>query len=224
MEEQKKKPNFYIVIIVVLVLVVVAFAYNQWGKKFLPEFKSKSGTKLSKINTQITAEDIQVGNKEAKVAIVEYYSYLCSFCQSFHEKIYPALMDDYITKGKVRFIFRPFPPYELGMAVSCANEQEKFLEYHTYLFNNVDRIGQASDLKTFANEAGLDENKFWECYNSGKYKSKAEDWYNQGMNDMKKAKVPAGDQGTPMFFINGEPLLGVQLYSKFTEVIENKLK
>ena len=72
MEEQKKKSNHYIVIIVILVLIIFAFAYNHWGKVFLPEFKCNSDNKFSKINYKISGEDIQVGKKEARVTIIEY--------------------------------------------------------------------------------------------------------------------------------------------------------
>jgi len=106
MEERNKRPNFYIVAIVILILIIAAFAYNQWGKKFLPELKGKSGDKFSKINVNITDEDIQIGNKNAKIAIIEYYSYACSFCKSFHDSIYPLIVEDYITKGKAKFIFQ----------------------------------------------------------------------------------------------------------------------
>ena len=44
------------------------------------------------------------------------------------------------------------------------------------------------------------------------------------MNDMAKAEIPQDKRGTPVFFINGEPLLGAQPYIKFIEIIENKLK
>ncbi|OGZ36025.1 MAG: hypothetical protein A2V60_01735 [Candidatus Portnoybacteria bacterium RIFCSPHIGHO2_01_FULL_39_19] len=224
MEGQKKKSNHYVVVVVILILIIFAFAYNQWGKRFLPEFKGSSGDKFSKINYKVTEGDIQIGNKDAEVTIIEYYSYACDFCRSFHEDVYPLIIEDYVTKGKVRFVFRPFPPYELGQAVPCANEQDKFLEYHTYLFDNIENLEKAEDLGAFAREAGLDEGKFSECYNSEKYKKNTEDWYSQGMSDMAKAEIPQDKRGTPVFFINGEPLLGTQPYIKFIEIIENKLK
>lgn len=223
MEEQKKKPNFYIVIIVILVLIVFAFAYNQWGKEFLPEFKNKTEDSFSKIKINITDEDIQIGNKDAKVTIVEYYSYACGFCKLYHDSTYSLIIEDYITKGKVKYVFRIFPPYELGQAVLCANEQARFLEYHTYLFANIDNLESADDLKIFARDSGLDEEKFNECYDSGKYKKRAEEWYKQGISDMTKAKISQEQRGTPVFFINGEPILGAQPYAKFVEVIEAKL-
>lgn len=225
MENQNKKPNFYIVVIVVLILIIAAFAYNQWGKKFLPGLKdaNESG-EIKNIKTEIFKDDIIIGNANAPVKIIEYYSYLCGYCKTFEDETKPRIMEDYITTGKAKFILRPFPPYELGQAVLCAKEQDKFLEYHNYLFKNAANIQQVEDLKTFAKEVGLDESKFNECYDSGKYKSRAEEWYNQGTSDMEKANILSEQRGTPAFFINGEPIIGAQPYEKFVEVIERKLK
>lgn len=212
------------VVIVILILIIAAFAYNQWGKGFLPSLKeSDKDSKPKDIKTEIFKDDIQIGNVDASVKIIEYYSYLCGYCKVFEDETKPRIMENYITTGKAKLILRPFPPYELGQAVLCAKEQDKFLEYHNYLFDNVENLQKADDLKTFAKDAGLDESKFNQCYDSGKYKSRAEEWYKQGMSDMEKANVPADQRGTPAFFINGEPIIGAQPYDKFVEVIEKKL-
>ena len=222
MEEPKKKPNFYIVIIVILLLVVAAFAYNQWGKNFLGKSEEKVA-KPKSIKTEIFKDDIQLGNANAAVTIIEYYSYICGFCKQFEDETKPKIIENYITTGKAKFILRPFPPYELGQAVLCALEQGKFLEYHNYLFDNVDNLEKADDLKIFAKNIGLNESEFNQCYGSGKYKARAEEWYEQGMSDFEKANISSDKQGTPAFFINGEPLIGAQSYEKFVEVIERKL-
>jgi len=224
MEEQKKKINLQSLVIVILLLVIAAFAYNQWGKGFLPGSNSESGTpKLANIKTQVSQEDIRIGNANAPVTIIEYYSYACDFCKQFEDEVRPLIVENYVSAGKVKLILRPFPPYELSQAVLCANEQGKFLEYHNYLFDNISNVQKAEDLKTFARDAGLNQNEFSQCYDSGKYKTKAEEWYRQGMDDFKKANIPSDRQGTPTFFINGEPLVGVQSYYKFAEMIESKL-
>lgn len=225
MEEQKKKLNPYIVVIVILILIIAAFAYNQWGKRFLPSLeKTGESSKPKNIKTEIFRDDIIIGNVDAPVKIIEYYSYLCGYCKIFEDETKPRIMENYITTGKAKFILRPFPPYELGQAVLCAKEQDKFLEYHNYLFDNIENLEKVDDLKTFAKDVGLNESKFNECYNSGKYKSRTEEWYKQGMSDMEKANIPSDQRGTPAFFINGEAIIGAQPYEKFVEAIESKLK
>ncbi|MFH1656956.1 MAG: hypothetical protein ABH919_00595, partial [bacterium] len=63
-----------------------------------------------------------------------------------------------------------------------------------------------------------------QCMDSEKYKSKAEEWYAQGSNDFIKANIPKDRQGTPAFFINGEPAIGSMPYEDFAKIIESKLK
>ena len=141
----------------------------------------------------------------------------------FDDQTKPRIVEDYVATGKVKLVFRIFPPLELGMAVLCANEQEKFLEYHNELFDKAGDMQAVDDLKTLAKDIGLDENQFNQCFDTQKYLAKAQEWYQQGSSDFDKFGVPAEQRGTPAFFINGEMLIGAQPYDKFVEVIERKL-
>ena len=220
MEEQKRKFNPYIIIIVILLIAVAVLAYNQWGKKTTDNGNSQ----IKNIDVEISDDDIQIGKTDAPVTIIEYFSYLCGYCKAFEDDIKPQILENYIQTGKVKLILRIFPPYELGQAVLCANDQGKILEYHNYLFQNNDKITSVDDLKIFAKTIGLNESDFNQCLDSGKYKSRAEDWYNQGMSDMEKAGIAEDKRGTPAFFINGEPVIGAMPYADFVKVIEEKLK
>lgn len=217
-----KKINPYIVIVVILVIAIVGFAYDKWGKGILPASVEKE--EKSSAGQGVAFEgDIFVGNKDAPVTIVEYYSYFCSYCSLFHNDTYPKIVKDYISDGKVKYVFRPFPPFELGLAVLCANEQDKFLEYHNELFENASNIQAVDDLKVIARDIDLDEEKFNQCYDSQKYLAKAQEWYQGGGDDFERAGVPEDQRGTPAFVINGEMVIGAQPYDNFVEVIERKL-
>lgn len=205
-----KKFNPYIIIIVILLVAVAVLAYNQW-------LKPKSSVKIFK-------DDITIGKSDAPVTIIEYYSYLCGYCKLFETDVKPDIVKNYVATGKVKLILRPFPPYELSQSVLCANDQGKFLEYHNYLFENSDKIKSVDDLKSFAKNVGLNESEFNQCLDSGKYKSRTEEWYKQGMDDMEKAGIAQDKRGTPAFFINGEPIIGAMPYEDFVKVIESKLK
>jgi protein-disulfide isomerase len=206
-----KKFNPYIIVIVILLVIVAVLAYKQWGNK-------------NTTNIEVFKDDIQIGRDDAPVTIIEYYSYLCGYCKQFEDAVKPKIIENYITTGKARLILRSFPPYELSQAILCANDQEKFLEYHNYLFANNDKIKSIEDLKSFAKAIGLNESEFNQCLDSGKYKSKAEEWYAQGNSDFTKANILQDKQGTPAFFINGEPIIGAAPYEDFAKIIESKLK
>src|SRR5579884_757532 len=47
-----------------------------------------------------------LGNKNAKVLVVEFADYQCPFCEQFFSQSYPQLKADYIDTGKIQFAFR----------------------------------------------------------------------------------------------------------------------
>jgi protein-disulfide isomerase len=159
------------------------------------------------------------GNSNAPVTIVEFSDYQCPFCA----RVVPTL--DRIKKEygpeKVRIVFRdmPLPSHPRAPAASlaahCANEQGKFWEYHNILFENQSKLDDG-DLKTYAQKAGTDVNKFAECFSSKKYQSTI-DKSIQEANSL-------GIQSTPSFVINGTLLPGAQPFEKFKERIDRASK
>lgn len=223
---EKTKFNPYIIIIIILVLAVGALAYDKWGGGFIPnaEDKEEQQTKIKDVDTGITDKDIVIGNENAPVTIVEYYSYFCSYCKLYHEETYPQVVENYISTGKVKYAFRPSPPYELGEGALCAKEQDRFSEYHDEIFKNSSELNSLDAFKAVVkNIENIDIDKFNECLESGKYLSQAELWIYQSDKDFETIGVPAEQRGTPTFFINGELILGAHPYDKFVEVIERKL-
>lgn len=220
MEQERKKINPYIIIIVILLIAVAVLGYKQWGGK-----KTDNNTsQIKNIDAKVFEDDIQIGKADAPVTIIEYFSYLCEYCKLFEDEVRPRILENYIQTGKAKLILRIFPPYELGQAALCANDQEKFLEYHNYLFKNNSNIKTIDDLKSFAKNVGLNESSFNQCMDSGKYKSRAEEWYKQGVSDLERAGIPKENIGTPAFFINGAPVIGAMPYEDFVKAIESELK
>jgi len=215
-----KKINPYVIIIVILLIAVAVLGYKQWGGK-----KNNNDTpQIKNIDVEIFKDDLQIGKADAPVTIVEYFSYLCGYCKLFEDEVKPKILENYIQTGKAKLILRIFPPYELGQAALCANDQGKFLEYHDYLFENNGNIKTTDDLKNFAKNIGLNKSSFNQCMDSLKYESRAKDWYNQGISDLEKAGTPKEKIGTPAFFINGIPVVGAMPYEDFVKAIESELK
>lgn len=164
-------------------------------------------------NAKIDFKDPVLGEENAPITIIEYGSYLCGHCITFSRETFPLINEKYIKTGKVKFIYRSYPPYELGMALMCANEQNKFWEYHEYAVQN--DISKVEDLKLFATNAGLDNSTFNQCFDSGKYQSSAEEVITDGQN--------AGVSGTPTFFINDQKIIGALVYEDFAAAIDAEL-
>lgn len=163
----------------------------------------------------ISEEGIMIGNPDAPVTIEEYTSFLCTACARFTTITLEQIKEDYVKTGKVKMVFYVYPPYELGWAALCSQEQNKFVEFHDYVFAHQAQITEESAIKDMALNAGLDSEKFNACYASDKYAAKVTKWYEEG--------EARGVEATPTFFINGQKLVGAQPYSDFKKIIEEKL-
>jgi len=177
------------------------------GSATSPSSSSNPGT--------ITQAGIMIGDPNAKVTIEEYTNFVCPACGRFAAGTFVNIMEDYIKTGQVKMIFYVFPPYELGRAALCSQEQNKFIEFHDYVFLHQAQIIKESDIGTMASNAGLDMQKYDACYSSDKYTDVVTKWNDEG--------TARGVEYTPTFFINGQKLIGAQPYGDFKKIIDEKL-
>lgn len=211
-------PSLLFLILIALIVVGVLI-YKDWQARL----DSGSASLTSSLDKKVEVSDLWIGESDAPVTVVEYFSYLCGYCELFHEETLPKIKEKYIDTGKVKFVYRIFPPFELGTAVLCANEQGNFLDYHNYLFDHLADIKGVEDIKNFAENVGLNRNEFDQCFESAKYLERAQEWQAQGDSDFEAVNIPPEQRGTPAFFVDGELLLGAQPFENFEEVIERKL-
>jgi protein-disulfide isomerase len=168
--------------------------------------------------------DIKIGDApvkgpaSAKVTVVEFSDFQCPFCGRVNPTL-KEIEDQY--KGKIKIAFRNLPlPFHdkahlAAEAALAANEQGKFWAMHDKLFANQQALDRPS-LEKYAQEIGLNMNKFTAALDSGKFKDKVD-------SDAKEGAA-VGATGTPTFFINGTRLVGAQPADKFKEVIDAELK
>ena len=98
----------------------------------------------------------------------------------------------------------------------AANEQGKFWEMHDKLFANQQALDRAS-LEKYAQEIGLDMDKFKAELDSGKFKDAVD-------ADVQYANGLAAASGTPTFFINGRKIAGAKPFETFAQIIDEELK
>jgi len=168
--------------------------------------------------------DIKVGDApvkgpaSAKVTVIEFSDFQCPFCGRVNPTL-KEIEDQY--KGKIKIAFRNLPlPFHdkahlAAEAALAANDQGKFWAMHDKLFANQQALDRPS-LEKYAQELGLNMNKFTAALDSGKFKDKVD-------SDAKEGAA-VGATGTPTFFINGTRLVGAQPADKFKEVIDAELK
>ncbi|MCD6400673.1 MAG: DsbA family protein [Anaerolineales bacterium] len=170
-----------------------------------------------------------MGDPNAPVVIEEYSDFGCGHCASFAETTSKQLSEEFIKTGKVRFIFHSVGGL-IGSqttpiaaeAAYCAEDQNKFWEYHDAIYANQYQLFFADPrtdimkfFNSFAKDLGLDTDAFQSCLEGGKYRDKV----NQDEADARKAGV----DGTPTFFVNGEIIRGAQPYEVFKQMIATEL-
>lgn len=172
---------------------------------------------------QPTADDIYLGNADAPITIIEYFSLSCPHCAHFHKDVLPLLKKDYIDTGKVRFIYRDFPLNKPALAAAILARCQSPVNYPAmvdYLFETADQwlVEQPLPALTqIAKTAGVDEAVFKQCIEDPALREKV-------INSRKEADEKYGINSTPTFYINGVKINGTQAYEKYQAVIEALLK
>ncbi len=166
-----------------------------------------------------------LGNKDAKVTIIEFADFRCPYCEQFFTKVEPQLIKDYVDTGKVKFAFRQFPflgpaSNVAADAAECANDQGKFWDYHDWLYKNQPDESDTSmyttdNLTKTAVSLGMNGDDFKTCLDTKKEDSKATADYNDGQK--------AGVNGTPATFVNGVLISGAVPYAQFKAAIDAAL-
>jgi protein-disulfide isomerase len=169
---------------------------------------------------EVMDDDAVKGDPDAPVTIVEFSDFECPFCTRFFTQTLPAITEQYIDTGKVKFIYRDFPlsfhpnAQKAAEAAECAEDQGKFWEMHDMLFEK--GVGGGTDsFKQFAIDLGVDSAAFDECLDTGKYAEEVQKDLADGSR--------LGVSGTPGFFINGQYVSGAQPFEVFQQVIEQEL-
>jgi protein-disulfide isomerase len=171
-----------------------------------------------------------LGDPDAPVTIVEFGDYQCHQCHNWFFDTKPLIMRDYIETGKVNLVFVDFAflgrdSPKASEATYCADDQNKYWEYHNSLYtaqeSKIDNGWANSErLKAFAFNLNLDMDLFNECLDSGKY-SKRVQYNSQEARDN-------GVRGTPGFFIIGpdfqqHTIGGAQPFSVFQRVLDTMI-
>lgn len=140
------------------------------------------------------------GATDAPVQIVEYGDFGCTTCRGWHNAgIKDALQEKY--GNQISFEFRHFPVItsqspKAAEAGQCAAEQDKFWEYHDYIYEETAQGALSNaDLKQYASAVGINPPQFAECLDSGKYSSAVQ----ASLDEAREL----GARGTPTFFVNG---------------------
>ena len=166
-----------------------------------------------------------LGNPDAKITIVEFGDYQCTFCYKFHDETMKKIDQAYIKAENVNFVYRDFPlngPQSIlaSEASYCAQKQNKFWEYHNTLYDNWggENTGWITKnvLLGFANDIKLDLDSFSQCLENSEFKQKVLD------NEQFAREI--GIDATPSFLIFNDSelyrIIGAQPFDRFEQALQ----
>lgn len=174
-----------------------------------------------------TIVDMVQGSEDAPVEVIEYASYTCPHCASFHANQFQELKANYIDTGKVRFVYREiyFDPFGLwaSMVARCGGT-ERFFGITTMLYDQQsDWIAGGQDpalvsdnLRRIGLTAGIEPDELEACMTDGAMAQTLVAWYEENAER-------DGVRSTPSFIIDGE-LHSNMSYEAFAAILDGLLE
>ncbi|HEX2897696.1 MAG TPA: thioredoxin domain-containing protein [candidate division Zixibacteria bacterium] len=172
-----------------------------------------------KLSVPVGERDHSQGRPDAKVTLVEYGDFECSYCGKAYpivEKVIDKLGED------LRFVFRNFPLSQIhphaqhaAEAAEAASTQNKFWEMHGYLFKHQEALAD-TNLFAYAEALSLDTGRFSKELTDHTHAPRIKEDFSSG--------IRSGVNGTPTFFLNGVRHDGSWDFEFLLEAIEREMK
>jgi protein-disulfide isomerase len=218
---------------ITITLVIFGFnnSSNEMGLSMEPTPKmDQIGPEKITMDTFLLNGSPILGDPDAPITLVEFGDYQCHYCNVFFQSIEKDILKNYVDTGKVKIIFKDYniigeDSVKASQGAHCANDQGLFWEYHDILYSNWtgENNGWASseNLAIFAQQIGLNMNKWSECMNKGSHSQiilKSND-------DARTLELT----GTPAFFIINSDgkvskLFGAQPFEVFKKIFDEQLE
>ena len=195
------------------------------GIGLVSNLEQDSGNSSVLTKENLIEGSIIMGNPNAKITIVEFGDYQCTFCYKFHDETMKRINEKYIKTENVNFIYKDFPlngkqSILASEASYCAEKQGKFWEYHNTLYNNWggENTGWITEnvLLGFAKDVRLNLNDFSQCLENSEFRQKV-------LNNEQFGK-DIGINATPSFLIFNDDevyrIIGAQPFEKFEQAFQ----
>jgi protein-disulfide isomerase len=165
-----------------------------------------------------------LGAASAPVVMQLYSDFQCPACKAFVMQLLPSLVNDFVRPGTLRieardleFIGRGSPneSQELAAGAACAARQDRYWQFHDFVFWNQGRENRgdhdAAFIARIADAVEVDRAAWDACMAGGDVRPP--------ITAQTSAAVAAGINQTPTLVINGQSLVGVPKYDDVANLI-----
>ncbi len=115
MAETKRSPLLLIGVVALVAIAAVAWFLTQGSSQTTQQQVVGDATEAA-ADAGEGRPDLYQGDAEAPIEVIEYASFTCPHCASFHKNVYPMLKSEYIDTGKVKFVLREVYFDQFGLA------------------------------------------------------------------------------------------------------------
>lgn len=171
--------------------------------------------------------EMSMGPDDAAVTVIEYASFTCPHCASFHKDVFHDLKSEFIDTGKIRFVFREvyFDRFGLwaGMIARCGGEQKYFgivdmlfKRQREWAVGGEDPSVIVDNIKKIGRIAGLSDAEMEECLMD-------KDHAKALVEEFQKNATADNIDSTPSFIIDGEKYSNMS-FAEMSKLLNEKLE
>ncbi len=164
------------------------------------------------------------GPSDAPITVYEMSDFQCPFCRTFFKDFWPAIREEYVETGKVKFTFLNLPLISIHAHAAeaheyamCAAAQDQFWAMHDRLFETQETWSPMADATpyfvTLAEQLNLDRAAFTQCIESGSVRSIVASEVRMAMQN--------GLNSTPTFIIEGGALQGIPPLDTWRAILDS---
>ncbi|MEW9919950.1 DsbA family protein [Marimonas sp. MJW-29] len=172
-----------------------------------------------------TIQDMVQGNADAPVTVIEYASFTCPHCATFHNGAYKQLKADYIDTGKIKFVYREVyfdrPGLWASMVARCGGEA-RYFGIAELIYKGQSEWARAGEpaaiveeLRKIGRLAGIENETLDACLQDARMAETLYTWYQQNAD-------ADGITSTPSFVIDGQKHSNMP-YPEMKELIDAAL-
>lgn len=180
--------------------------------------------KVNKEDFKIKDTDILFGDLDAKVVVIEYFSFTCPHCNAFVKRTYPKIKEKYIDTGKIVYVFREFVASKQDLYASilarCKGDIVSYKNFMLALLSQQDSWAFNRNFQELLTNIGLLGGVSAEEYSA----CIASDELNKLLMDNTQIPIKVrGFMGTPSFFINGNYFTKPYTFEELSKAIDKEL-
>lgn len=201
-------------------LLTTATAALVAGAMYTPAFAQEAEATDGPV-----VNDLVLGSADATVEIIEYGSFTCPHCATFHSAFLKPLKEEYIDTGKVRFVYRELVRNRFdiwaSMLARCGDSvryegiSDLLFEQQSAWTAGGDPATISANLRQMGKLVGFNDEQLDQCLSDG---ALAEAILNKSQAEADADNVT----GTPTAFLNGTRM-ELTTYEAFTAAIDAAL-